>query len=362
MGGPRRYRCPVRPFASLSSSRRGVFRGTLALLVGLTLSTGGCDAKEDESTPPLVHPAEGAPHPILLSRAGRHGPSLWWRDHALQLAVDRGLTRVGGNSSGPLLPIADVDDGFHSASVTFYRWLERDAKKMGPTRNAEYAQRWLVIPILLRPDRILENEQFSDYLTKDSDRAREIDAILVAGEALSADHPGGRWHMHPYREGTHKAPQRKIRTRVYAMGLTPESPDVELVVADAKSNAAAFVEAKQVIHEGGAWEATEMKLAVNAPNAMTLARVLSRQLLAQRVTVHGKDGSVWSIDAESGEVENLSSPDYGESTSESADASAETEVAGPDPTGADPAAADAGAELDTADAADESADPDAAPE
>src|SRR5690606_28171411 len=143
------------------------------------------------STPPLIQAPDEAPDPSSLARARAHGEALWWRDHAVQLAVDRGLTRVGSNQSGPLLPIADVEEGFHGASVTFYRWLERDANKMGPARSSEFAQRWLVIPILLRPDRVLENEQFSTYLDPTSARGREVDAMLAVGDKLAADFPGG---------------------------------------------------------------------------------------------------------------------------------------------------------------------------
>lgn len=237
-----------------------------------------------------------------LSRARTDGPALYWRNHATEVALKVGLPRVGRTKTGPLLPIASVEAGFHSASVTFYRWRKKDIPADG-TLSAETTQRWLVVPILLRPDRVLENEQFSDYLEEKNPRYKAINAVIAAGDTLQEMHPGGRWHMHPVREHSERVKDRKVRTRIYALASDESSPDVELVVKDANREGPASVVAHNVVHSPAAWTTPEIQLSLRGPTAMTVARVLSRGLMAQKVMAVGSDGSHWSIDAETGAIE-----------------------------------------------------------
>ena len=258
--------------------------------------------KKDEPPPPLVQPAQGEVDPASMTRAKRDGLSLYWREHAMSVAVQKGLARVGRTRDAILMPVAEVDEGYHAASVTFYRWPEAEP---GTTPIAKEAQRWLVVPLLLSPDRVLENELFSDYLEERSNRAREIDAVVAAGASLLEAHPGGRWHMHPVREGTDKNPQQLLRTRVYAWAVDDQTPDVEVVVDDAPRNGEAKVLEQRVIHAAGSWTADPLPLSVAAPTALTVARIISRKAMARSFVTISPEGRRFGIDAETGAIEDL---------------------------------------------------------
>lgn len=282
------------------------------------LGAAGCDSGGEKTVVPVVQEPGTPADPSSLARAKRDGPALWWREHAMRLGIKRGLPRVGATRNKTLLPIADVDAKFHSANVTFYRWPKLDE---GKALTGAEAQHWLVIPILLRPDRVLENEQFSDYLEEGSPRAREIDAVVLAGAALLEKHAGGRWHMHPVREGSEKNPSRHIRTRVYAIAIDGSAPDAEVVVEDASRTAPAELSALVEVHDADTWDGERIRMRLNAPTAITVARVLEKQAIATKFEAIGADGSVWSIDAETGAIESKGGGDL-----DDADADADEDV------------------------------------
>jgi hypothetical protein len=275
----------------------------VALCAALVTAASLPACEKGKSNVPLVQEADAPFDEHARARADRDGKNLRWRDYAMHLAVNRGLKRARAKADIPLLPIAEVDDRFNSASVTFYRWLPRDMKdgQMRPDR----ASRWLVVPMLLKPDRVLENEQHSDYVEKNSPIAHEIHAVIAAGEWAQKEAQGTRWHMHTVREGPNTDGSYKNRTRVYAMSTDGSGPDLEFLFSDVKNDESPLLLGKTVVHEAGAWAGDEIKMSLPGPTAMTVARVLEKELLAQQVIAHGSDGSKWSIDSESGKFELL---------------------------------------------------------
>ena len=276
---------------------------SVALCAALLTTASLAACEKGQSNAPVIQEPDAPFDELTQARAARDGKTLRWRDYAMHLAVKRGLKRARSKADIPLLPIAEVDERFNSASVTFYRWLPRDMKdgKMHPDR----ASRWLVIPMLLKPDRVLENEQHADYVEKNSPLAHEIQAVIAAGEWALKEAQGPRWHMHTVREGPNTDGSYHNRTRVYAMSADASGPDLEFLFSDVKNEESPLLLGKAVVHEPGAWTGEEIKMSLPGPTAITIARVLEKELLAQKVIAHGSDGSKWSIDSESGAFELL---------------------------------------------------------
>lgn len=276
-------------------------RLVLSLLLVLP---GLASCEKGQSNVPLIQEADAPFGEEAGARARRDGRDLRWRDHAIHIAVERGLPRARAAPGTILLPIAEVDKGYNSAQVTFYRWLGRDIKadgKLYPDR----ASRWLNIPILLSPDRILENEQHADYVVENSPRAHEIQAVIAAGEWAGKEAPNHQWHMHTVREGPTTDGSYHNRTRVYAMSVDASGPDLEFLFSDVKNKETPLLIAKTLVHEAGAWKSEEIQMALPGPTAVTIARALERGELAKQIIAIGSDSSRWGIDSEKGEFELL---------------------------------------------------------
>lgn len=238
-----------------------------------------------------------------LFGVAKRGVELYWMERALNLAYERGLPRVGKSVHAAIMPIATADEGYHSAGVTFYRWFEEDLDEAGhpdPTR----AKRWLAVPILLRPDRVLELEQFGNEVETDAEVYRRIVAIELAAKAALEQHPQGNWSFHTFREEKKVKNKGRVRqTRVYMLGRG--SPDLEALVLDERGRKEPAVvtllrEQQPVVTTG-----SSIKTSLNRPGVSTVARALAVVEVAGTVPVESADGSRWSVAAETGEISRI---------------------------------------------------------
>ena len=296
------------------SSLRAVMFAGLCCMVGVPgCQTGGANgAPSLPGTPGYSSPtgASSGYDPLdvdsgeNLSLSAARGVELRWRDQVFRVGMSRGMSRARKSTLSITLPVASVDPGYHSGQVTVFRWIQRDIEEVNPT--GETATRWLIIPVLLRPDRVLEVEQTDLPVEKTSVEREIIDANIAATKAALDAYPGGRWRMHAFSE-VNPAGERDERdmTRVYMLADTPTVPDLDVLVADASRKRPARVLGVTVHHEAGSWEAERMTLARSAPSALTVARLVSRGELAREFEVTGTDGSLWRVHSETGEISLL---------------------------------------------------------
>lgn len=293
--------------------------GATKLALVLALFGGGAACKVQDARTPGSDPgapgfvdtssmdlAAGPPEaidPADTARITKRGVDLYYMEVGMRLAYDRGLPRAGRYDAAALLPLASVDEGAHSGQVEFYRWREADVGE-GGALEVEKAQRWLVVPFLLRPDRVLENEQFSEEIDEKSDIFRMIDGLLVGAMAARDAHPGASWHMHPFRESRRDGTRRIRSTRIYMFGLDADSPDLEVLVRDpVKKRGSPSVEGITLVHEPADYAGATVRLRQDHPGPITVARVKSRGLEAGDVPVESANGTRWKISAETGVIE-----------------------------------------------------------
>lgn len=240
-----------------------------------------------------------------LDAVRTRGIDLFYKEVGMHLAFETGLPRVGKSSVGALLPLASVDEGAHSGQVAFYRWRPDDMPESGGL-DPKKAQRWLIVPFLLRPNRVLENEQFNYDLDERSEEFVLVRGVITAAMAAVEKFPGGQWHMHPVRESQRDGTRRLWITRVYLIGTAENSPDLEVVVQEPrKKKQKPKVIDVITVHEPGDVGAQSVRTRQASPGPLTVARVKAMGLEAGRVDVEAGDGSKWKISSDSGEIEGL---------------------------------------------------------
>jgi len=231
----------------------------------------------------------------------RRGKVLGFEEHIFEVAMSEGMRRVGNTQYGALLPMASVDGGFHSGQITVFRWHKDD---IGPNGEIlpQGAHKWLVIPVLLRPTKVLENEQFDIRVPPDTELSAVIEAIMVATLHAKQTHPDGQWNPHAFPEvGRDEKDRMQRQTRVYLMAANPGTPDLEVLIKDARKNKdAAEVLSTAVHHKEGL--GSPLISEFERPGAMTVARVVARQQVASKVEVQTANGDRWTIHSETGEV------------------------------------------------------------
>lgn len=223
----------------------------------------------------------------------------------MRLAYETGLPRVGSSNVAALLPLASIDEGAHSGQVTFYRWRAEDVGKSGEL-DPKVAQRWLVVPFLLRPNRVLENEQFNYELDDKSEEFRLVRGVMTAAMGAAEKFPEGQWHMHPFSETQRDGTRRLWRTRVYLVSTDGNSPDLEVVVEEPrKKKGKPKVVEVITVHQPGDVGSQSVRTRQSSPGPLTVARVKAMGLEAGRVAVEAGDGSKWKISSDTGEIESL---------------------------------------------------------
>ena len=141
----------------------------LGLVLTSLLLVPGCDKEKEEPRAPGegigyeggssedMIPDEGniiedSDHEAIAKR----GVHLAHMERSLILAETKGLARAGNITAVTILPLSSVDPGANSGEVTYYRWMAEDVGE-GDELIATRAHRWLSVPLLLRPDRVLES-------------------------------------------------------------------------------------------------------------------------------------------------------------------------------------------------------------
>jgi hypothetical protein len=289
-----------------------VVRGFGLGLVLIVASLGSA-CTDDESEPPGLGYADAASEDLLkagapvvdhdLSATAARGRQLSTMERILDMAFTRGLPRVGNANAVILVPMATVDDGGRSGEVVFYRWLEKDLARDG-TFDPVKSRRWLVVPFLLLPDRVLELEQFDDIVEFGGAPHRRLAAMKQALELAQEEYPGGDWRVHSMRQQIKEGMVRSDITRVFLMAVAPNAhPDLEAIIMDGRGKKPGEVRAFVKHHDPGAVTHKPLRTVQNRPGVPTVARALEGAEIGDRIEVHAADGSVWRIDGELGTIE-----------------------------------------------------------
>lgn len=281
----------------------------------LLLLASGCDKeKEEPRAPGEAVGYEGGSSEDMIPDDGniiedsdhegiaRRGVHMAHMERALALAERKGLGRAGNVTAVTILPISQVDPGAHSGEVTFYRWMAEDVgedKELVATR----AHRWLSVPLLLRPDRVLENEQHNDPVEFGSDGHRRINAILLAASTARAEYPDGHWSFHTFREMVTQGRKREATTLVFLVARDEATPDLEIRIEDARRKKEASVLSTRVHHAPGKWSGDAVETQLEAPGVIAVARAVARGVEAGPLTVRTAGGSVWTVDPVSGAIQ-----------------------------------------------------------
>ncbi|GEM_PF-4227780 len=237
-----------------------------------------------------------------LEALGLEGYRLYAMERVLKLALGRGLLRAGPTTAAAMVPVALVDDGGRSAEVVFYRWFEDDLLRDGSYDPAR-ARRWLVVPMLLLPDRVLEVEQFNDTVEVGGNNHRKLQAIKIAAEFGEREWPGAHWRLHAQRERSPRGVLGSKVTRVFMFaGDSSRWPDLELVVSDGKRARMGDIVTVNRPHEAGIFTRIPVQLSREFPGAMTVARVLETISVGEVMHVRGRDGTWWRIDGDKGAI------------------------------------------------------------
>jgi hypothetical protein len=285
--------------------------------LALSLAAAGCVrmAKEDDlegvglrgasSEPPLGLLRPVAPDDLVAVHD--RGRLLHQLEKALHMGYVDGMMTVGDPGTDAVLPLVDVDPGGRSAQALFVRWRPNpDGSK--PPLLATTAERWLLVAMLLTPDRVVDVEILQGPVEEGSPLATRIDVVLAAAERVRTLTPGVVFHLLDLYEEAPAAPGKpgkptkgpNAQARVYALSADGDGPDVELVVALPQRRSPAAVTSAAVVHADA--KADPLVIETPSPGPMTVARAMLRGLDAGSITVRSPQGD-WSVAAGTGLVE-----------------------------------------------------------
>ena len=285
---------------------------SLAVLLAVAVAVTACKNRKPQEPDEFSNlgrsnassePPTGVHAPVAdgdLAAISRRGRLLYDMDRALRLAREQGLSRIGEPKDDVILPVVDVDPGGRSAQVVFLRW----PKSATPERSrlsADDAQRWLLVSMLLGPERVLDVEVQEAKIVRHTGEHVHGGAIIEAAKQLEQLAPGTRFTMLSVFEQADIP--GGIVTRVYAFAADGEGPDVEIVVAPGKGKRGMpRVLATRTTHAAGAIAAEQVTLGErDQPAAMTVARVMQMGPDAEPVLVHTRSGA-WRVMPADGRV------------------------------------------------------------
>ncbi len=258
------------------------------MVLALTCVFGACKhtvAKDDESFADLgVGGNESDARPIGihapiargdLATIGELGRWTWDAMRALELAHAAVVERMGATAGDVVLPIIDIDPGGKSAQVVMLRWQGRGA---GPLRVSD-ARRWVMVSLLLTPDRVLDVELLTGEVVPGSVEARRAEVLLVAADALQhtvrdqAFFTVDRFVAEP--SGDKRRRERTVGV-VHALAAGGDGPDIEIVVRESTRKQAAAVLRSFVVHAEGVPQKDPIEVGLDDPHPMSVARALER--------------------------------------------------------------------------------------
>lgn len=210
-----------------------------------------------------------------LAQIGELGRSTWDAMRALELAHAAVVERMGATDGDVILPIVDIDPGGKSAQVVMLRWQGRTR---GPLPVAE-AQRWVMVSLLLAPDRVLDVELLAGEVEPGSVEFRRAEALVVAADALqhtardASFFTVDRFVVEPTGE---KRPRERTVGVIYAVAASGDGPDIEIVVGEKTRKRPAAVLRSFVVHPEGVPGRDPIEVGLDDPHPMSVARALQR--------------------------------------------------------------------------------------
>ncbi len=282
--------------------------GLSALALGACAS--GKGGKDDEfvglgRVGASSEPPPGVYRPILegdLAAVQERGVMLYNLDRALKMGFEQGAHSVGTAEGDIILPLADVDPGGRSAQVMFVRW-NRSSVGADGNLHPKHAQRWLLVSLMLEPERVLDRELLAGKVGEDTVEFHRTAAILAAAKALREKAPDTAFHLFTVPEQVQTQSRRvstMIATRVYALAVSQEGPDFEVLVDAAKKSQIPGVLSVTAVHAAGDVEAAGLRVQGPQPAPASVARAMLSGA-AGPVEVESASG-LWLVDARTGRV------------------------------------------------------------
>lgn len=266
-------------------------------------------AEEDDLAQVGLRDASSEPPPGLLRPVAPddlvsvhdRGRLVHQLEKALRMGYVDGMMTVGDPGTDAVLPLVDVDPGGRSAQALFVRWRPgTDGQR--PPLSAATAERWLLVSMLLTPDRVVDVEILQGAVPAGSHLAGRIDTVLAAAERVRTLAPGAMVHLLDLYEEVPIDPARPargttIQGRVYALSADGDGPDLELTVARPERRKPAEVITAMVVHASAA--ADPLRIDTPTPGPVTVARAMLRGLEAGSITVQSPQGD-WIVAAGTG--------------------------------------------------------------
>jgi hypothetical protein len=250
-------------------------------------------------------PAPGLLRPVApddLVSVHDRGRLLHQLEKALRMGYVDGMMTVGDPGTDAVLPLVDVDPGGRSAQALFVRWRPGSDGQRPPLQAAT-AERWLLVAMLLTPDRVVDVEILQGPVDAASHLATRIDVVLAAAERARTLAPGTLFHLlDVYEEAVPQGKPAKgsgIQGHVYALAADGDGPDLELLVALPQRRQPATVTTATVVHADA--KADPLRIETPVPGPMTVARAMLRGLDAGSITVKAPQGD-WIVAAGTGLV------------------------------------------------------------
>lgn len=294
--------------------RLGGSRLVQVLVAAGLVAASGCVrmATEDDDLAQLgLRNASSEPPPGLLRPVAPddlvsvhdRGRLLHQLEKALRMGYVDGMMTVGDPGTDAVLPLVDVDPGGRSAQALFVRWRPgADGKR--PALGSATAERWLLVSMLLTPDRVVDVEILQGGVEEGSHLATRIDTLVAAAERVRTLAPGTMVHLLDLYEeipvdATKPAKGTTVQAHVYALAADADGADLELVVTPPRRRSPATVTQAAVVHASAA--ADPLRIETPTPGPVTVARAMLRGLDAGSITVQSPQGD-WIVAAGTGLV------------------------------------------------------------
>lgn len=300
---------------------RRVLRPGLRLALAVTLgASSGCARMVEEgdleqmglsqasSEPPpgVLRPVESAD----LAAVHRRGQLLHQLEKTLDMAYTQGLHAVGSPGEGAVvMPLVDVDPGGRSAQVLFVRWRPNDQGVLPPL-DWSTAERWLLVSMLLSPDRVLDVEVLQGAVPEGSHLATRVDCLVAAAQSARALAPDSVFHLLDLYEEVPVEPGKPakgktLQAHVYAMSADGDGVDLEVLVSLPRKRQPAEAREAWLVHEVGAVLTDPIRIETDNPGPITVARAMMRGLEAGEVEVVSAQGR-WTVVSGTGLVRRAS--------------------------------------------------------
>lgn len=242
--------------------------------------------------------------PTDMQATTLRGQVLARMERALTLAYEQGLSRIGDDAD-VVLPMVDVDPGGKSAQVMFVRWSGPAAKTLEVTE----AKRWVLVSLLLEPDKVLDVELIDGEVEAGSHEARRLRSLLAAARHLQKAAPGDLFHLLDLYERFDPADAKsKTVARVYALSADGDGPDIDIVVDEVKNKknkknkGEPAVLADTLVHPRGKGVSSPIVTGTKVPTPMTVARALLAPAAQPEVLVLTSDDASWTISSADGRI------------------------------------------------------------